>query len=171
MLRVVVAVTLAAALLGTSMPAVETARVEHADARVEGELAGLAATAERLLARNDPSPPGVPGARRTVTLHAPGPSWASASLDTLSIPGSTTPGDDSTRVSWRTVGGRETTRTLSSPLVGHGDGLTIEGGGSRRLVLQVMRQNGDPVVVVRRPEFKSDAGSSPGHEVAGDRTP
>jgi hypothetical protein len=166
MLRVAVAVALATALLGASMPAVETARVDHAHARVDAEIDGLAATAELLLERNDPAPPGVPGARRTQTLHLPGPSWASAGLASLVIPGpsaDTPPGT----VSWRVVGGRETTRRLPAPLVGPEGSLRLTGGGTRRLVLEHARQDGEEVVVVRRPELKSDGGARAGHDVTG----
>lgn len=179
MLRVVVAVTLAASLLGVSMPAVDTARIDHADARVVAELEGLAATAERLRTRNDPSPPGTLGARRTVTLHLPGPSWGSAGLDSLSIPaspvGSSVP--ERTVVSWRVEGGSRTTRVLSAPVVGPRGGLTLEGGGTRQIVVELVSRGGEgkkePVVRVRRPGFKSDAGTSGDHEVAGhgDRRP
>ncbi|MEF8781870.1 MAG: hypothetical protein V5A39_03095 [Haloarculaceae archaeon] len=169
MLRVVVAVALAAALLGASMPAVDAARVDNAEARVGAEIEGLARTAERLQKRNDPSPPGVPGARRTVTLHMPGPSWGSASLDYLSIPGSAArPGaSDHTTVTWRVQGGRRVTRRLSVPLSGPGTGLTIQGGGSRRIVLELTRRDGEPVVLARRPEFKSDDRASLAHDLAG----
>lgn len=168
MLRVVVAVALGAALLGASMPAIDTSRVDHAEARVGAEIDGLAGTAERLRARNDPSPPGVPGARRTVTLHLPGPSWGSASLDYLSIPGPPTGAEmaDHTTVAWRVEGGRRVSRRLSVPLVGPGDGLTIEGGGSRRIVLELTRREGTPVVLARRPEFKSDSEASVLHAPA-----
>ena len=172
MLRVVVAVGLATALLGASMPAVETARVDHAHARTDAEVDGLAATADRLSERNDPAPPGVPGARRTLTLHMPGPSWASASLDYLLIPGPSTDRPPGT-VRWRVDGGRETTRNFPVPLVGPEGGLRLAGGGTRRLVLEYVRRDGREVVAVRRPELKSDGGSRPGHEITanGSRRP
>lgn len=168
MLRVVVAIALAAALLGASMPAVDTARIDHAEARMAAEVDGLAATAERLQERNDPAPPGVPGARREVRLHLPGPSWGSASLDYLSIPGAVTGsrGANYTEVTWRVEGGRRTTRKLPVRLVGPGDGLTVEGGGSRQVVLELTRRDEGPAVLVRRPEFKSDGGASVAHDLA-----
>lgn len=168
MLRVVVAVALGVALLGASMPAVDTARVDHAEARVEAEIDGLAGTAQRLQERNDPSPPGVPGAQRTVTLHLPGPSWGSASLDYLSIPGPAADGEmsDHNTVTWRVAGGRRVTRRLPAPIVGPGDGLRVEGGGSRRVVIELTRHDGKPVVLARRPEFKSDDEASVAHDPA-----
>jgi hypothetical protein len=162
MLRVVVAVALATALLGAATPAVDDARIDHADARVETEVDELAATADRLVERNDPAPPGVRGARRLLTLHLPGPSWGSAGLDHLSVPG---PSADRRGVlTWRVEGGRETTRWVSVPLVGPDGGLSLRGGGARRVVLELVRRDDEPVVVVRRPEFKSDDGPTAAHD-------
>lgn len=169
MLRVVVAVALAAALLGASMPAVDTARVDHAEAKMAAEVDRLAAAAERLRERNDPSPPGVPGARTEVRLHLPGSSWGTASLDYLSIPGAVADsgGANYTEITWRVEGGRRTTRKLSTPLVGSGGGLRLEGDGSRRVVLELTRRDGEPAVLARRLEFKSDGGASVAHDLAG----
>jgi hypothetical protein len=163
MLRVVVAVALATALLGAATPAVDSARIDHADARVQTELDELVTTADRLVERNDPAPPGVRGARRILTLYLPGPSWGSAGLERLSVPG---PSADRPRgtVRWRVEGGRETTRWVSAPLVGPEGGLSLRGGGARRVVLELARRNDDPVVVVRRPDFKSDDGPTAAHD-------
>lgn len=169
MLRVVVAVALAAALLGVSIPVIQEARLNHADARVATEIDGLVATAERLHERNDPAPPGVSGARRTVRLHLPGPSWSSARLDFLSVPETSDRGEGGT-VRWRVDGGREVRRGVSTPLVGPEGGLILRGGGSRTLVLELTRRGGEVVVLVRRPEFKSDGATIPGHDVAGNGT-
>lgn len=167
MLRVVVAVALAVSLLGVATPAVETARVDHAEARLDAELEALAATAARLEERNDPTPPGVRGARRTTTLHVPGSSWATAGLDSLTVPG---PSDDHPHgvVRYRVAGGQEKIRWVSAPLVGPPEGFSIEGGGTRRVVLELGRWEGEPVVVVRHPEFKSHGATRAGHDRIGD---
>lgn len=150
MLRVVVAVALATALLGAALPVVETARVDHAAGRVDAEIRDLAGAATRLAERNDPAPPGIEGARRPVTLHAPGPSWAAASLAYLTVPA---PSSDHPHgvVRYRVEGGPERTRVVSAPLVGPEGGLTLSGGGSRRVVLELDRWQGESVVVVRHP--------------------
>jgi hypothetical protein len=150
------------------MPAVDTARVDHADARVAAELEGLAATAERLRSRNDLAPPGTTGAHRTVTLHLPGPSWASAGLVSLRIPpaGADQATPEHTVVSWRVEGGGRRTHTLDVPVVGPPGGLTLAGGGSRAVVAELTRADGRRVVCVRRRGFKSHAAASVGHEVA-----
>ncbi len=162
MLRVAVAVALATALFGVAMPAVETARVDTANGQVAAELDGLAATAERLAARNDPAPAGVAGARRTVTLHLPGPSWGTASLEYLLFPG---PSSDHAPgvVRYRVAGGRERTRLVSPRVVGPEGGLVLKGGGRRQLVVEYTRR-GNGTVVVRHPELKSDAAATAPHD-------
>jgi len=148
MLRVVVAVALAVALLGVAMPVVETARVEHADARVGAELDELIATATLLEERNDPAPPGVDGARRTVVLSFPGPSWATASVDSLVVPG---PADQQPpgTITWRVAGGHESTRYASVPLVGPPGGFVLKRGGRQEVVLELASRDGRQVVLVR----------------------
>jgi len=149
MLRVVVAVALATALLGVSMPAVQSARVDHAHSRVAIELDTLAATAARLQERNDPAPPDVRGARRTVVLHLPGGAWTSADISYLVVPG---PSSDLPRgtVRYRVADGRERTRSTEVPLVGPPGGLRLT-GGRHRLVLEYTQQAGEQVVLVRHP--------------------
>ena len=163
MLRVAVAVALASALFAVAMPAVETARVDSANGQVAAELDALAATAERLRERNDPVPLGVAGARRTVRLHFPGPSWGTASLAYLVVPG---PSSDHPPgvVRYRVAGSSERTRRVSLPLVGPEGGLIVRGGGTRRLVVQRVRRGNDTVVVVRHPELKSDGAATDRHD-------
>jgi len=165
MLRVVVAVALATALLGVSMPAVQTARVDYAHGRMDTELDTLAATATRLQERNDPAPPDVDGARRSVTLHLPDGAWTTADLTYLLIPG---PSGDFPRgtVRYRVADGPNRTRSIGASLVGPPGGLRVD-GGRHRLVLEYTRRAGEPVVLVRHPEFKSEATTRPSHDALG----
>lgn len=166
MLRVVVAVALATALVGASMPAIQTARVDHAHGRMDTELDTLVATAGRLQERNDPVPPPIPGARRTVELHLPGGSWASAEVAYLVVPGPSNERPPGT-VRYRVAGGRERKRSTGVPLVGPPGGLHIGGAHRHRLVLVYTTYRGKPVVLVRHPEFKSDAVTTPAHDAPG----
>jgi hypothetical protein len=169
MLRVVVAVTLAAALLGVSMPVVETARVDHADARVEAELDRLTAAATRLAERNDLAPPGVPGARRTVSVRFPRGTMGSSALARLSVPGPEAQAWNwtGTRLRYRIAGASPDTYESGVVLVGTPDGTTIRRGGRHRLVLELSRVRGHRAVVVRRPRLKSDGAASPEHDETG----
>lgn len=135
MLRVVLAVAMAAALLAASLPAVDTARVHHGDERTVGELDALEAAATTLAERNDPPPPGVAGPRRTVTLSLPEGTWSAAALERLHID----PIDRSesyTPVRWRVDGGTSQTRQLRANIT-TGERLVIEDGGQQRLVLEL----------------------------------
>jgi hypothetical protein len=131
MLRVVLAVALAVALLAIAVPAVETARVQYSDQRIASEFEALETVAETLRERNDPPPKGTSGARTVTTLRLPTKGWASAGVDRLTIAENGT-------VRWRVSGGSEQTRHLSAvefrPVGGE---LRLDSGGRHRLVLQI----------------------------------
>lgn len=158
MLRVVLAVTLAAALVAVAAPVVETARVDHANAAVAAELDRLDGAARTLSDRNDAPPPGVAGARRVLTLHLPSRSWGSAGLARLSIPGT---GAEENRSSWRVEGGRVRRYEASLPLRGRDGPLRLTDGGTTRLVLTLGRVGDERVVLVH--DFKSERGTTPRH--------
>lgn len=160
MLRVVLAVTLAAALLGAAMPVVDDARVATARSQTADQLESLDRAAERLEERNDASPPGMDGggARRHVVLDFPRRSWGSSGLDRLYIPG-----EFDAAPSWRVSGGKSKTWYSSVPIAGPDGGMTIREGGRVRLVLKLRRRQGESVVVVSRPDFMSDDGTRPAH--------
>lgn len=142
MLRVVLAVLTAAALLGVATPAVQSARVDHADARIAAELDELERAGRSLSDRNDPRPgDGVPGARRVVVVSLPVGTWGHAGTEYLWFPspdvsGESTPGTVR-RVTWRVSGGAvHRRRLLSGDLVGPSGGLEL-GPGRHRLVLRL----------------------------------
>ena len=70
-IRVVVTVLLAAALVGVALPAAETARDDHAVALARDELVDFRASAAQFVAGNDPPPPGVAGPSLLVTVRVP----------------------------------------------------------------------------------------------------
>lgn len=159
MIRLLVAVTLAVTLLGVTLPAVEEARTRHADALLRGELRELRADARSLLAREDPVPPGVAGARRVVTVRLPTTgrgtavrlgtragrtdalAWGSAPLHSLV-----------TRFPLRTV--------VDGRLLRDGQPLRLRAPGRHRLALGLRRIGGRTVVTVRR--FKPGNATTPG---------
>ena len=71
--RTLLAVALAVALLGISLPPAERVERDRNAALATQELEALAAHAERLSAENDPVPPGSTPAGTTVTVEPPTP--------------------------------------------------------------------------------------------------
>jgi hypothetical protein len=155
MLRVVLVVSLAAALLTVSLPVVKTARIDHADAVVSAELDRLEDAARRLLARNDAVGPGRPAARRSLTLALPQRTWGSAGLADLSIP-------DAGPIRWRVDGGDPRRYDPSVPVVASGERVEFGVGGRHRVVLSPRRVDGRRVVTVR--DFTRERPTTPSHE-------
>ena len=159
MLRVVVAIVLAAALLGVAQPAVEDARETAAERAVERELVAV----ERAVAdlRSETAVPyGQSGARRVVVLDLPERSFASAGIEYVSFGGLPEDGVGSNVLAYhvadrppdivrldadlrveRSRGGVE--RLVEEPFV-------LRTGGRHRIALVPVRYDGQRVVVVRK---------------------
>lgn len=164
MLRVVLAVLTAAALLAVATPAVQSARVDHADARVAAELDEVERAGRLLSDRNEPAPgDDVPGARRVVTVSLPERTWGQAETEYLRLPppnasGQSTPGAG--RTVWRVAGGTVHRRLLlSGDLVGPPGGLEL-GPGRHRLRLQL---GAGGRIRVDRLNLISSGASTPAH--------
>lgn len=159
MIRAVLAVALALALLGVSLPVVEEAGRAHSDARVSNQLDRIESAAQALRARSAATVQGVT-ARRTLSLSLPERTWAHPGLARLTVPA---PGSRA-EVTWRVEGGTEhSRRLLGGDVVGPPGGLTLREGGTRGVVLR-LRPNG--TVRLRRLNFKPERGSSAGHGTA-----
>lgn len=165
MLRAVLAVALAVALLAASLPAVDGARRDHAASQVRSQLERLATAARDLAARNDPVPVGNAGATRTVTLRLPARGWHSAGVAYVAIGGSpendTTDTPEGDVLAWRLVGGPprvlrvegvdlRTVMVAGDRLAPDGRPLVLRGSGRHRVELSLVRHRGRPVVLVRR---------------------
>lgn len=148
MLRAVLAVALAAALVGAALPAVERGRVDAADRLVHGELRAIERGAESLLDADEVGPGA--GARRSLTVELPAGSWRAAGVDYVSIRGvRRSPGQGVTTVAYRIDGRPERRVTLAVPL-SVGEEPLVLGDGSHRLVLELTERDGRRVVVVTR---------------------
>lgn len=148
MIRAVLAVLLASALLGATLPALDDARRERASVTVAEQTQTIERTARRLARTDDPT--GDAGARRVVTLSLPASDWTTAAVETLSIgPAS---GDAGGRIRWHVRGGSTHEAMLSVPQFRTDDGgpLVLNGTGHHRLVLALDGRPGDPVVTIRR---------------------
>ena len=69
--RLVLAVVVAAALLGAAMPVVEDARHDVSATEADRTTQELADAITQVSRSSDPVPPGVPGAKRVVTVDLP----------------------------------------------------------------------------------------------------
>lgn len=134
-------------MLGASLPAVDRARIQHADARVTSEVERLERAAAALAATNDPVPSGTTSARRQLTLSLPVSSWGAAGIDRFQV----SPPAADADVVWRVRGGTVTARRLSAVrLAGPPSGLHLDGGGRHRVRLELRLRENRPVVVVTR---------------------
>lgn len=85
MLRAVLAVVLAVALVAAAMPAVEAARERHAADRAESGLTRVVERAAALAATEEATPGGA--ARRHLSLSVPDGGFATAPVDYLAVGG------------------------------------------------------------------------------------
>jgi hypothetical protein len=126
-LRVVLAVLLAVALVGVAVPAVERARAERAADLAEGSLARVAERATGLAAAEEATGGGA--ARRTLSVSVPSGGLATGAVDYLAVggaPNCMTPEDTASGdvVVYRLAGGAVRVRYLPVDLRVVGDGQT-----------------------------------------------
>lgn len=158
MIRTVIVVALAAALLAASLPAIDLARVQRSDAEIRDELDGLLGEARTLAATSDAVSTDGDPARRTVTLRFPTAGFASAGTERVRItaprPGGSPAGTSSTAptLSWRVDGGANRSLLPDGVPIRRpaGDPLVIETGGRYEIVLSLVERGGDRAVVVER---------------------
>ena len=159
MIRAVLAVALAAALLGASLPAVDDARRDHTEQALGVELQRVERAAASLLRSDDPVTGA--GARRVVSVSLPAESWTDAGVERVRVSGGR---NGSTGViTWTVRTGRHGVRRLPDvPLrTPDGEALKLESAGMYRLVLSLERERDATVVRVRR--FMNGEGSRAGH--------
>lgn len=154
--RLVIACVIAAALIGASMPAIQTVRADHADATVARQLDTLSTRLRAMVERDDPAVG--PGAQLRVDIRLPHRSFVRSRITALSVHTES----NTTVATWR-VGdrGRTRRRLVDLPLRTPGTGLTLRAAGTHRLVFGYRRDDGQRVVTVRR--FKTDAAATTGY--------
>lgn len=163
MIRTVLAVALAAALVAVSQPAIQQAGRERTATTVADEVDRFVERAEHLIDTDDAV--ARPGARRIVTLHLPDDGRFGAGVDRLSFE-PRLDGDDrddanaTSAVAWVIDGGDRHRRVLERVrLETTGDGLTLTEPGRRRLVLSLRGSSAHPGVHVERFEPGGDDGA------------
>jgi hypothetical protein len=143
------------ALLGVAVPAVEDGSVERTAIRLDATAERVERTARTLVAAEDPSIPGVSGARRVVEFRLPADGWGDAPVSFFAVggrPGG--PGDENV-VAYRIDG--EATRTVRLPGLDvrtPAGPVVFRGSGRRRLVLSLVSDRGVAVVVRRAADVR-----------------
>ncbi|PSP86196.1 ABC transporter [Halobacteriales archaeon QS_1_68_17] len=167
MLRAVLAVVLAGALLAVSLPAIDDARADRTAAHLRSEAGEFERELGTLVAGDDAVRPGKPGARRVISLRLPRRSFAAAGVEVLRINSSGAAGrPGSTRIVWHLAGGRNGSLTIDVARVQRADGdgpLVLREPGTHRLAASLRRTSGGRVVVLRRLNFKPDREDSRSH--------
>lgn len=141
MIRVVLAVVAATALLTASLPAVKEARADRTASQMDRVGTRLGDASESLLAADDADA----GARRVLTLTLPARSLTRAGVDRFAF--GCTP---DCVLEYRLSGGRTSHRVLGSDSLATPDGaIAFSRPGEHRLMLRVVRIDGRRVVTVR----------------------
>lgn len=155
MLRVVVTVMLAVAVLGASLPSLASVRVERADAAVHKELTTVRATVADILTRDDAV--SEPGARRVLTIRLPERSMGSAEVVRVVLGAG--PRED--LLVWRVRGGEGRHLRVPGPVTHRGHPLELRQAGRHRLVFGLVPDGAGRTVTVRR--FKAETATSESH--------
>lgn len=85
MIRAVVSVGLATAVLAASLPAVEDARADRTGARLDVAVERIERAARELRQHEDATAPWLPGARRSLAVDLPERSWTAAGVGVLAV--------------------------------------------------------------------------------------
>lgn len=146
MIRTVLAVVLAAALLSISLPAVDAAAAERTAAQMDGAVDDIAAAATDLTA-DDPGPTRRLAPRRVVDVRLPERSLTTARVRHLTVDGG---GDGPARISYALGGRTPNSHRVEAPIVTPTGPIVLRAPGKHTLVLRYVRRDDDPVVLVDR---------------------
>jgi hypothetical protein len=163
-IRTVLSVALAVALLGVATPAIDDARTTRTSQLVEEDLTNVVRAATDLVAREDAVPVTARGARRAVAVTLPVRSVTSAGVSYVAIggvpDGNRPPDTNQTDVlAYRVAGGprhvvtvgldvRVADRDERWHVEPDAEPLVLRGTGDVQVVLTLVRLDGDPTVVV-----------------------
>lgn len=144
MIRVVVTVLVAGAILAAALPVIEHEARDRSDAEARAAIQAIDDAATDLV-RTEEAVPGTVGARRAVTVELPARGLAAAEIQhlTVSATGHTYSYQVTDR-SPRTVQGRTPVWTLD------GEPLVLRGDASHELVLALVTEAGERRVVIAR---------------------
>jgi hypothetical protein len=166
-IRAVLAVALATAIVAAALPVLDDARQRRSDRSVRGEVAAVERAANALLAADETAPG--PGARRVVPVSLPERSWTTAGVDEVAIEGSVGRSHRESAATY-TIGDGPTRRVgIGAPLYTPDGPVVLEGNRGAELVLELVRVDGRAVVAVRRRDRgrPRNGGPDPDHALRG----
>lgn len=138
MIRALLAVSLAAALLAASLPAIESAAADRTAAALDRDVGRLERGGESLLAADDP------GARRVLTVTLPADSLVAVGVERFAVDCEPT-----CAVRYSLQNGASRTRRLSLPLVTPDGPVRFGTPGDHRLRLGLAHGDDGRIVTVR----------------------
>lgn len=138
--RVLLAVTITAALLAVSLPAAEAVRTDRTAATMDRTADRIDAAGHSLLAADEADA----GARRVVSISLPAASLTASGVDRFAV----SCGERCT-VRYRLRGGATHVHRLPSPMVTPDGAVVFSRAGTHRLRLGLVSENGRSVVTVR----------------------
>ena len=151
MIRTILAVVLALAIVSLSMPAIDRVATVGTERGLEADLATLEAEAVELLEEEERPPAGDPGPQRVVTITLPAESPTTAGVDYVAVGDSleaTTDTADRPIVTYRIEGGPERIVHVDAPIEpAGGEAIVLRGSGDRDLRLTLEYEAGERVVV------------------------
>lgn len=149
MIRVLLALILTVALAGVGFQAIERGRVDRTTARLDDAADRLIRAASLLVARDDPTAAGVPGARRVVRIDLPDGSLAAAPVASFAVNGTDGAAAAGGWIRYRATGARPARIRVPVDLRTPDGPVVLAGGGRRRLTLRFVADGGPGVVVER----------------------
>lgn len=152
MIRVALAVVIAAAIVAVSIPAIDHGAAVRSEGAVERALADIETAATDLVTEERLPPRGITGPQRAVTVTFPKRGYVSMPVETLEI--ERLPDTNASQVRYSVQGHGPKQRLIDAPIVNASRGTVDLGGttGEVTLVLLLQRDetDGSPVVVLRR---------------------
>lgn len=144
MIRTVLTVLLAAALLSISLPAVDAAAEERTTAQMDRAVDRIVVAATELPAE-DPGPTPNLAPRRVVSVRLPDRSLTTARVEHITVTGG---GDDPARISYALVGRSPTSYRVTAPIATPDGPVALRTPGEQTLVLRFVRRGREPTVLV-----------------------
>jgi hypothetical protein len=167
--RLLLAVVVAAALIASSLPAIDAAQQARADQTLDESTQEIRDAVSLLVRHNDPVPPGIPGARRRVRIEVPAQTpEATLTLGSAGEGGHPADGNRTDVISSRIRGRDLKVTPIDADVRIVRDGSICSDGTGLRLhedaivTLSYVLVDGDPTVVATR-GFKSPNPTTQSH--------